>query len=385
MTTDEPPDVEVLVAELRAEAQRLRESIGPGRVPGPMSREEALAGVATVAMAPDGFGGNEEAANSLAAGGLGLDNLGALADPGDVAFHSHRARTGRFVVESKKVLRRLLTPILDRQAAFNRAAVDALASLDLKAGKRDTLLLRRIEDLEHRLAEAVGITAATAHTSAGFDARAFGERFRGSREQVKLAQTAYMEHFVGPSSGPIADLGCGRGEFLELLRAAGIEAWGIESDSAMVEELRSRGLAVREGDAVALLHDCADESLGGIVAFQVVEHLPFPRLVELLRLARRKLRVGGVLVLETVNVQSVYPWTRAWSMDPSHRHPLHPQTLHFLAEQAGFPSVDIVFSDPVDDATRLEEGPDEDRATRNARRLNELLFAPQDYALVART
>jgi O-antigen chain-terminating methyltransferase len=371
---DPPIDVEALVAELREEAARRRATVGPGSLPPPESREQALAAAGDVAPAdhaPSSRGG--------IAAGLRLGNLGALADPGDVSFHSHRARTGLLVVEAKKLLRRLLTPILDRQAAFNRSAVDAFAALDAAGASRMAELASRVAELERRLPgpppESEGV---------GFDARAFADRFRGSSDHVRTAQSAYLRWFPGPESGPVVDLGCGRGEFLDLLRERCIEASGIEADPELVAAGRARGLDVREGDAVAELHLAPDASLGGIVAFQVIEHLPFARLLELLALARRKLRPGGLLLLETVNVQSVFPWTRAWSMDPTHRHPVHPQTLRFLAEQAGFRDVETVFSGPVDDRARLEEGPDLDRETRNARRLNELLFAPQDHALVAR-
>ncbi len=376
MAEDPPIDVEALVADLREEASRIRTSTGAGSVPPPETREAALAAVGSAgAVDLSSIGGPGGSA------GLRLGNLAALADPGDVAFHSHRARSGRVVVEAKKLLRRLLTPILDRQGAFNRSVVDALAALDATGATRASSIESRLEALERR----AGVDAdASAGSTGAFDARAFGDRFRGSPEHVRAGQSAYLRWFPDAGAGPVVDLGCGRGEFLDLLRARGIVAIGIESDPELVLAGRARGLDVRPGDAVAELHRCEDASLGGVVAFQVIEHLPFPRLLELLALARRKLRPGGRLVLETVNVQSVFPWTRAWSMDPTHRHPVHPETLRFLAEQAGFAEVEIVFSGPVDERTRLEEGPDLDRESRNARRLNELLFAPQDHALVAR-
>lgn len=371
MAEDPPVDVEALVADLRDEATRVRARAGGQAVPPAESRAEALSAVGgDVGLQGPAIGGGA---------GLRLGNLGALADPGDVAFHSHRARAGRVVVEAKKLLRRLLTPILDRQGAFNRAVVDALAALDATGSTRASSIESRLEDLERR----AGVESSRI-PPASFDARAFGDRFRGSPEHVRRAQSAYLRWFPDAAAGPVVDLGCGRGEFLELLRERGIAAIGVESDPELVQAGRARGLEVRPGEAVAELQRCGDATLGGIVAFQVIEHLPFPRLLELLALARRKLRPGGCLVLETVNVQSVFPWTRAWSMDPTHRHPVHPQTLRFLAEQAGFAEIEIVFSGPVDDEVRLEEGPDLDRESRNARRLNELLFAPQDHALVAR-
>src|SRR6185295_3637443 len=127
-------------------------------------------------------------------------------------------------------------------------------------------------------------------------------------------------------------------------------------DPELVAAARGEGLDVRDGDALWALESARDGSLGGVVAFQVVEHLPFAKIVRLVDLARVKLRAGGTLILESVNVQSLIAWTRAWSLDPTHRQPVHPLTLRFIVEQAGFARTELVYAGDVEAGLRLEEG-----------------------------
>jgi O-antigen chain-terminating methyltransferase len=216
-----------------------------------------------------------------------------------------------------------------------------------------------------------------------FDYGAFEDRFRGDRAHVRAQLASYLTYFPTSAAGPVVDLGCGRGEFLELLRDAGIAAWGVEADARRAAACGALGLDVRTGDALQVLEELADGSLGGVVSFQVVEHLTLGKIVRLLAVARRKLRPGGCLVFETVNVQSLITFTRAWTIDPSHRQPMHPLTLRFLVEQAGFARCELVYGSPVEDGTALERPASDGATERNVARLNALLFAPQDYAVVA--
>jgi SAM-dependent methyltransferase len=179
----------------------------------------------------------------------------------------------------------------------------------------------------------------------------------------------------------VLDIGCGRGELLTLLRSAEIAARGIDADADMVAYARGEGLDVEQADLVEYLDGLADGSLGGIFMGQVVEHLPPQTLVRALDLAAAKLRSGGVLVAETINPLSPIA-LRNYFADLTHAQPLVPETLELLARQAGFAQTEIRFlNEPAD---RLTEPPDPLIAA-NVRRLNELLFAPLDYALVART
>lgn len=369
----DPIDVETLVAELRDEAIALRKTLGPSALPADEDRESALRAVAASSSqgASAGFGRLVEATR--------LASLSALADPGDVDFHSHRVRLGRGVVAAKQLLRRLLTPILDRQAAFNRATVQAFAALEEELGQRLQTIERRLVAVE----DAASARGAAIADAATFDYAAFEDRFRGDASHVREQLRRYLAYFPTRAAGPVVDLGCGRGEFLELLRGLGVAAWGVESDDRRAASCRARSLDVRTGDALELLEGTEDGSLGGVVSFQVVEHLGLSKVVRLLVVARRKLRDGGCLVLETVNVQSLITLSRAWTIDPSHRQPLHPLTLHFLVEQAGFSRCELVYGSEVEQGTALEPASGGAADQRNVTRLNELLYAPQDYAVVA--
>ena len=178
------------------------------------------------------------------------------------------------------------------------------------------------------------------------------------------------------------DVGCGRGELLALLREAGVEARGVDADADMVAYARGEGLEVEQADArrVPRGRSTTARSAGSSPA-QVVEHLPPATLVRLLELAARKLRPGGLLVAETINPLSPLA-LRSYFADLTHAQPLVPETLALLARQAGFREVETRFLNAP--AERLDE-PDDPVDRRERPRLNEILFAPLDYAILART
>ena len=204
----------------------------------------------------------------------------------------------------------------------------------------------------------------------------FEERFRGSPAEIARGQRFYLE-LLRNLPGPVLDVGCGRGEFLELLKAEGIASSGVESNPVSVEAARGRGLSVEGADALQLLGARPAGKLGAVVAFQVVEHWAPEGIFRFLQLARRALAPGGVLVAETINVDSLSAM-KAFYLDPTHVRPVPPDALRFLAEAAGFTDARIEYRSPLPASSRLA-GTDDD-----ARKLNALLFAPQDYALIAR-
>jgi O-antigen chain-terminating methyltransferase len=218
---------------------------------------------------------------------------------------------------------------------------------------------------------------------------AFENRFRGSREDVSRRQADYVELLRGHA--PVVDLGCGRGELLELLRAAGIDARGVEGNTNAVQECRAKGLDVAQGDLVEFLERHQPGCLGAVFAAQVAEHLEPRQLQALLAAAHRALAKDGLLVLETVNVSSALAYLDVFIRDLTHVRPLHPETLRFMAAAAGFSEVRIELRSPVPDDVRLRLLPGGGMPppvvkvmNENVERLNALLFAPLDYALVAR-
>jgi SAM-dependent methyltransferase len=204
----------------------------------------------------------------------------------------------------------------------------------------------------------------------------FEERFRGSPEEIARGQRFYLD-LLRDLPGPVLDVGCGRGEFLELLKGAGISGGGIESNPVSADICRRKGLEVEAGDAFPLLAKRPAGKLGAVAAFQVVEHWPPETIFRFLQEARRVLAPGGVLVAETINADSLSA-LRAFYLDPTHVRPVPAQALRFLAEAAGFSDVRIEYRSPLSPAERLEE------LSENDKRLNALLFAPQDYAVIGR-
>ena len=238
---------------------------------------------------------------------------------------------------------------------------------------------------------AVPPARAAAALAAAEDSRyvAFGNRYRGTPEEVRDRLRRYVELLRDLS--PVVDLGCGRGELLELLAAAGVAGRGVEHNAALVSECRGRGLDVVQADLLDALRECPAGSLGSVFASHVAEHLPPPALLELLRGAHRALRPGGLLVLETPNPRSVVGFLEVYNRDLTHERPLHPETLAFLAAAEGFTDVRVEERSPVDAASRLQAVPADGlpgaaatALNENVARLNALLYGPQEYALLAR-
>jgi O-antigen chain-terminating methyltransferase len=220
----------------------------------------------------------------------------------------------------------------------------------------------------------------------------FEDRFRGPRELIRQRLESYVPMFEGAQD--VLDVGCGRGEFLELLAGAGISARGIDLNHEMAELCRSRGLNITEADAVAYLSGIDDVSLGGVFAAQVVEHLQPSYLLRFLELAFHKVRPGGRIVLETLNPACWVAFFDSYIRDITHVWPLHPDTLKYLVLASGFSSADVEYRSPVPERDKLQllevpRGSDEtlvelaDTFNANVERLNARMFTYLDYAVVA--
>ena len=167
----------------------------------------------------------------------------------------------------------------------------------------------------------------------------FADRFRGSEADIRRRQEIYIARFRG--SAGILDLGCGRGEMLEVLRDSGIPARGIDLNSDSIALCRSKGLDAEQADLFGYLSALPDSSLGGVVCCQVIEHLPPHRIPELVRLAHAKLRAGALIALETPNPECLAIFATHFYIDPTHRHPIPPALASFYLEEAGFGGVQI--------------------------------------------
>lgn len=226
----------------------------------------------------------------------------------------------------------------------------------------------------------------------------FEDSFRGSREEIMAQQRAYLSYFDGASD--VVDVGCGRGEFLSVLREGGITARGVDGNAEAVEQCREQGLDATRGDALGYLRTLADESIGGLFSSQVVEHLEATYLQRLLAEAQRTLRPDSRIVVETLNPACWMAFFSAYVRDITHRHPVHPDTLSYLLRAGGFVDVEIVYRSPLPEAAKLQRVEVDptigDTAVgaaivelaaafnQHAERLNGLLFAEQDYAAIGR-
>jgi O-antigen chain-terminating methyltransferase len=302
-------------------------------------------------------------------------------------------RGGRVTAESA-VLR-------SRTGALEAALADAVKRL----GWAEVAVERLERAFDEQLGERLGPLAARierlerAERDRGFrpwfDLDAFEARFRGTRDDILRRYEDLVPYLLGRE--PVLDLGCGRGEFLELLAKHGVTAYGVEVDDDLVAEVNARGLRVWPGDGLAHLETLPDESLGGIVMLQVIEHLTPQQQLSVTALAHRKLRTDGRLLIETVNPTSLYVYAHAMYLDPTHTQPVHPQYLEFLVDELGFADVGIQWRSPVPDAAlplggerargdvagALPVADDADPLQRALHRLDPLLFGYQDYLLVA--
>ncbi len=223
---------------------------------------------------------------------------------------------------------------------------------------------------------------------ATFDYVGFEQRFRGDADLV-LGRVEERYFDLLADASPVLDVGCGRGEVLAALAERGIDGIGVDLDAGMVNEAKAAGVDARQEDAIAFLNDAAPGSFGAVIAIQVVEHLELDALLALVELAFTRLRPGGRLIFETPNPASLIVLGNSYLLDPTHVRPLHPSLLSFLVERAGFADVRLEFFDPATGYHLAlldeEEHPEAWAASINDafRRLNEVLFGPQDYAVIA--
>lgn len=244
-----------------------------------------------------------------------------------------------------------------------------------------TVLRNELKKLPtHKPEGTLAAVASPGIPSAGDPLRAglyvdFEETFRGSEEEIRIRQEADAVLFRN-LPGPVADLGCGRGEFVRILGNAGIDAMGCDANPMMVERAKEQGLLVEQADLFAWLEARSPDSLGGITAYQVIEHLPPAALFELMELAVSRLAPGGRLLLETINPESVYAMRWFW-MDLTHVRPVPAPSMAQLMRGSGFRDVTIHYRSPVPAAQSVAL---RDVSPALAPVLD-LLFAPQDYAI----
>ncbi len=207
--------------------------------------------------------------------------------------------------------------------------------------------------------------------------------FRGEPDRIRRQlATDYLALMVEARAeagdGPCLDLGCGRGEWLEVLRENGFTARGVDLNPYMAADAKARGNDVTVADALSFLRELPNDSALAVSAFHLAEHLEFATLYELIGECRRVLKPHGRLILETPNPENVWVATHTFHHDPSHRNPLTPASLEFLVNHHGLETIAVLRLHPYPEDTRL---PGHDPASE---RLNGMTCGPQDFAVVAR-
>lgn len=327
-------------------------------------------------------------------------------------IRSHRQYLGSILVWVRQLIhgevRRYVDPTIGRQNEFNnrvthilnsyRKVFDTLAAVK-KIFETSSSMNKDIEN-KAWLANMLDSRVKKGIESLPFKENddimnyfVFEEKFRGSIEDIKKRQSIFLEYFK--SCQNVLDIGCGRGELLSLLKDNGIGAKGIDMNEDMVLYCQKLGLDVEKAEALSYLQSMDDKSLDGVFSGQVVEHLMPLELINLVKLSYDKMKYGTYFIAETINPLCLSVFAKSYYMDMTHVKPVHPVTIKFLMESAGFRDVEFKFFSPHNDEAKLDKieiSNELDEKSRmqlelmnkNVEKLNELLYGYQDYAVIGK-
>lgn len=207
----------------------------------------------------------------------------------------------------------------------------------------------------------------------------FEDRFRGPEEVIKERVAEHIPLFTDLSKKlqklPIVDIGCGRGEFLSVLKDNKLHGIGVDMNQSMVERAKKLGLEAEENDALTYLSDKKTGSFSAITGFHIVEHIPFEVLMKIFEESYRTVAPGGFVLFETPNPEALTVGANTFYLDPSHQRPLPPQLLAFMLESVGF-KPEIIPLHRVKPALK--------NSNETLTEVYESLYGPGDYAVVAR-
>lgn len=207
----------------------------------------------------------------------------------------------------------------------------------------------------------------------------FEKWFRGSEAEIKQRQSVYLPYFTGnkldSKKYPVVDIGCGNGEFVELLHENSIRAIGLDLNKAMIDHVKEKGLEAEQGDALSYLRKQKANSLMAITGFHIVEHIPFLDLVRIFDECYRVLAPGGFVLFETPNPENVIVGSCNFYNDPSHLHPLPPAFLELVMKTRGFAETEIKKLHPIKSSIKSDDPLVQEMADR--------FFGPQDYSVIA--
>ena len=207
------------------------------------------------------------------------------------------------------------------------------------------------------------------------------DNLRGSRKEIKERLKIYIPIIkkanIGKKDSSILDIGCGRGEWLELLKEENLYGRGLDSNKVMVKICKDRGLDVIDSDAINFIKNISDNSLGAVTGFHLIEHYGFDFLIKLLDEILRILKPGGLVILETPNPNNVLVGSCSFYLDPTHNKPIPSSLIKLVLESRGFSKIKIMNINPFKDDFKIKEDDSE-----TSKRFNDYFYGPQDYAVV---
>ena len=299
----------------------------------------------------------------------------------------------------KKVIRKLtrwyVVPMMQDQITFNSYAVRVINSLHKQLDNRNEEIKRMLNDKNEEIKRMLNekderikkLEKIEKENNFDMDYLAFEDKYRGSEESIQKLQEKFVRLYAGKDN--ILDIGCGRGEFIKTLLNAGKQyVFGMDINPQMVEKCKKDGLSVELRDGVSYLYDNDNLNLGGIFSSQVIEHLKPSQIVKLIKGAYKNLQEGSPLILETINPMALVTQTMAYTLDLTHRQYVHPFTIEMLLKEHGFKKVEFIYSSPVDIEAPVLKDNDMDpkeleKYNEKIRRMHEMLFGYQDYAVIA--
>ncbi|MCR4795893.1 MAG: class I SAM-dependent methyltransferase [Ruminococcus sp.] len=272
--------------------------------------------------------------------------------------------------------------IIERLTSENELMKAKIAGLEKKLKSAPAATVVQTEGAAPAAAAVASVSAESGSDYEDIDYFDFENHFRGSIESIKKSQEFYLKFFRDKKK--VLDIGCGRGEFLSLMQDNGITAEGVDIYEPYVEYCNMKGLKASCGDGADFL--AHTEGIDGIFVGQVVEHLKPHQIIQLCNTAYERLEEGGCIIIETPNPTSLSIYTNAFYIDPSHIKPVHPLTMQYYLEKAGFKDIGIIYTEnsrPSFEIPELKCEGDTEEFNKAMKKVSEMLFGSQDYAVVA--
>lgn len=337
--------------------------------------------------------------------------------PTNESITSHRKKIGKIIVFFKKIIRKLLywlvsKPLL-QQKEFNGSitrslneVLNVLTNLQKKSNNIDELStklkqieeilvqINKLSDKSSKIETSMNQIIKSQEKSNNLinelknrdnfpvDYRKFEDNFRGNEEKIARQQFEIYYPYV-TTKNSLLDLGCGRGELISQFSTLGFNVTGIDNNHELINYCLNQGLNVVEDDLIHYLNT-TEHQFDVITCLHVIEHLYPNQIVDLVNKAYNSLNDDGLFILETPNPECIYNLAFGFSIDMTHKQPVHSYTLKFILEQIGFKEVQIKHLNPVDESVSLQLNHSNESINENFEKINRLLFGYQNYAIVGR-